>query len=174
MSAPNNKWPKVRLGSIFKTTSGGTPLSSKSEYYEGGIIPWINSGELDTPFIYSAEHFITQLGFDSSSAKMLPVNCVLVAMYGATAGKASLLKIPACVNQAICAILPTEKFSPYFLKYYIDVIYQYLVNLSTGSARSNLSQEVIQNIEIPYPDLPTQLRIAGIMQNAVHLPVSLL
>jgi type I restriction enzyme S subunit len=84
-------------------------------------------------------------------------------MYGATAGRASLLKIPACVNQAICAVLPSKNYSPLFLKYYLDTIYQHLVDLSSGSARSNLSQEVLQKVKIPFPDLPTQLRIAAIL-----------
>ena len=151
------------MGEIFKTTSGGTPLSSCKEYYDGGNIPWINSGELNTPFINAAEHFITPIGLKSSSAKMLPVDSVLIAMYGATAGRASLLKIPACVNQAICAVLPSKNYSPLFLKYYLDTIYQHLVDLSSGSARSNLSQEVLQKVKIPFPDLPTQLRIAAIL-----------
>ena len=163
MDVLHDKWPHVSLGKVFKTTSGGTPLSYCEEYYEGGTIPWINSGELGVPFIGNAEHHLTIEGLQSSSAKMLPVDSVLIAMYGATAGKASLLKIPACVNQAICAALPNKTYSSLFLKYYIDTIYHYLVSLSSGSARSNLSQEVIRNIKIPFPDLPTQLRIADIM-----------
>ena len=163
MNVSCQKWSKIPLGEIFKTTSGGTPLSSCKEYYDGGTIPWINSGELNTPFINAAEHFITPIGLKSSSAKMLPVDSVLIAMYGATAGRASLLKIPACVNQAICAVLPSKNYSPLFLKYYLDTIYQYLVDLSSGSARSNLSQEVLQKVKIPAPDLPTQLRIAAIL-----------
>ena len=164
MNVSYKKWTKIPLGEIFKTTSGGTPLSSCKEYYDGGNIPWINSGELNTPFINAAEHFITPIGLKSSSAKMLPVDSVLIAMYGATAGRASLLKIPACVNQAICAVLPSKNYSPLFLKYYLDTIYQHLVDLSSGSARSNLSQEVLQKVKIPLPDLPTQLRIAAIME----------
>ena len=163
MEVLHGNWPHVPLGKVFKTTSGGTPLSSREEYYEGGTIPWINSGELGVPFIGKAEHYLTIEGLQSSSAKMLPVDSVLIAMYGATAGKASLLKMPACVNQAICAVLPNKTYSSLFLKYYIDTIYYYLVSLSSGSARSNLSQEVIRNIKIPFPDLPTQLRIAGVL-----------
>ena len=172
MEVLHGNWPHVPLGKVFKTTSGGTPLSSREEYYEGGTIPWINSGELGVPFIGKAEHYLTIEGLQSSSAKMLPVDSVLIAMYGATAGKASLLKMPACVNQAICAVLPNKTYSSLFLKYYIDTIYYYLVSLSSGSARSNLSQEVIRNIKIPFPDLPTQLRIAGVMVCSCHSDAS--
>ena len=72
-------------------------------------------------------------------------------MYGATAGKASLLKIEACTNQAICAILPNPHYSPNFLKYNLDTLYEYMVGLSTGSARDNLSQAGIGELKLMMP-----------------------
>src|SRR3990167_4096875 len=76
----------VKLGDVCKTTSGGTPLKSKREYYENGTIPWLKSGEVDQGLIYESEEMITEKGLKNSSAKIFPVNTVLVAMYGATAG----------------------------------------------------------------------------------------
>ena len=72
-------------------------------------------------------------------------------MYGATAGKASLLEIEACTNQAICAIKPNDDFSSLFIKYQLDNLYDYLVSLSSGSARNNLSQEGIGNLTLFAP-----------------------
>ena len=64
-----------------------------------------------------------------------PNETVLLAMYGATAGKAALLQIEACTNQAICAIIPDQSIvDPLFLKYKLDTMYNYLVGLSSGSA----------------------------------------
>ncbi len=89
---------------------------------------------------------------------------VLLAMYGATAGKASLLRIDACTNQAICAIMPDKTIAdPLYLKYKLDTMYDYLVRLSSGSARDNLSQAGIANLEISFPSLPEQKRIASIL-----------
>lgn len=51
---------KYKLCDIVKTSSGGTPKSTIAEYYEGGNIPWINSGELGNPFITSTKNFITK------------------------------------------------------------------------------------------------------------------
>ena len=144
-------WKEIILGKEFGTSSGATPLSTEKGYYEGGTIPWINSGELTTPYIYNATNFITQNGFDNSSTTIYPVNTVLVAMYGATAGKASLLKIEACTNQAICAILPNSNYSPEFIKYNIDTLYDHLVGLSTGSARDNLSQAGLKELKLMLP-----------------------
>lgn len=155
---------KCKLGDIAKTGSGGTPKSTVAEYYENGNIPWINSGELNNPFISTTSNFITQKGYDNSSAKLFPPRTVLLAMYGATAGKASLLEFEACTNQAICAIMPNQDvLLPRFLKYKLDTMYNYLVGLSTGSARDNLSQDAIKALELCIPPLSEQKKIASVL-----------
>lgn len=161
---------KYRLGEIAQLGSGSTPTSSIREYYDGGTIPWINSGELSNPFIAETNNYITELGFKHSSTKMYKKNdTVLLAMYGATAGKASLLQIDACTNQAICAIIPNKDVvEPVILKYKLDTIYQYLVKISTGSARDNLSQKGISNLEISLPNLDVQRKIAAVLSSLDH------
>lgn len=157
---------KYKLGDIAKTGSGGTPKSTVADYYENGNIPWINSGELNNPFISSTSNFITQKGYDNSSAKLFPSQTVLLAMYGATAGKASLLEFEACTNQAICAIMPNQDILlPRFLKYKLDTMYNYLVGLSTGSARDNLSQDGIKALELCIPPLSEQKKIAAVLSS---------
>ena len=156
---------KIRLGDLVNTSSGATPLSSNKEYYENGDIPWINSGEVGQYKINFAEKFITKEGFEKSNTKIFPKNTILVAMYGATAGKTSILNINACTNQAVCAILPSENVNNIFLKYKLDSIYDYLVQISSGSARDNLSQKVIQDLEINLPSLETQQKIAKILSD---------
>lgn len=156
----------MKIKEFAKTSSGGTPKSTIPDYYEGGTIPWINSGELSSPFISHAENFITEEGYNNSSTKLFPPSTILLAMYGATAGKVSMLEIEACTNQAICAIMPDEsKVNPLFLKYKLDTLYKYLVGLSTGSARDNLSQQGIGNLDIELPDLPTQDAIASVLSS---------
>ena len=144
-------WKEICLGEEFRTSSGATPLSTEKSYYEGGTIPWINSGELASPHIYKAKNFITEKGFEHSSTEMYPKGTVLVAMYGATAGKASLLEIEACTNQAICAILPNKNYSSEFIKYNLDTLYTHLVGLSSGSARDNLSQAGLKELKLVLP-----------------------
>ena len=144
-------WKEVKLGDIFRTSSGATPLSTKRSFYDGGTIPWINSGELASPYIYKASNYISQKGFENSSTEIYPKDTVLVAMYGATAGKASLLKMEACTNQAICAILPNKDYCPEFIKYNLDTLYDHLVGLSSGSARDNLSQAGLKELKLTLP-----------------------
>ncbi|GHU61690.1 hypothetical protein FACS1894123_01450 [Bacteroidia bacterium] len=148
----DNSWEKKKIKDIAETGSGGTPLSKNKTYYENGNIAWINSGELNNRYIIDTKNFITDEGLTNSSAKMFPTDTLLVALYGATAGKVSLLKIPATTNQAICAIIPFSGIYTNFLKYKLSDLYQYLVVVSSGSARDNLSQDLIRNLEVLLPD----------------------
>ena len=97
---------------------------------------------------------------------MFPINTILIAMYGATVGKSSLLKIEACTNQAICAILPNNSFYSPFLKYYFEGISSYLVSLSSGSARDNISQETIKNHTVFSPaTFSEQKKLVVLLEN---------
>lgn len=145
-------WEIKKIKEISQTGSGGTPLSRKKEYYESGNIPWINSGEVNSSFIIESSKFITQEGLQNSSAKIFPKGTILMAMYGATAGQVSLMEIEACTNQAICAIIPYNSKMIPFLKFALHDIYKHLVNLSSGSARDNLSQDKIRDLEFAIPE----------------------
>jgi len=153
------EWEKVKLGDVCETTSGGTPLKSKSEYYEGGGIPWLRSGEVAQGFVRESELFITEKGLKNSSAKLLPINTVLVAMYGATAGQVGILKFESTTNQAVCGILPNDKFIPEFLFQVLKDQKEIMISFSGGGAQPNISQGVIRNLEIPLPPLTIQKQI---------------
>jgi type I restriction enzyme M protein len=134
-------------------------LRSRSEFYENGTIPWVKSGEVAQGFVTSAEEKITELGLKNSSAKIFPVNTVLVAMYGATAGQVGLLKIEATTNQAICGVLPNDKFIPEFLYLILKRQTDYMISLGSGGAQPNISQAIIRNLQIPLPPLKIQRQI---------------
>lgn len=102
-------WTAAKIKDVAQTYSGGTPTSTNSEYYDGGNIPWINSGELNNSIITSTTNYITEEGLKNSSAKLYPQDTILVALYGATAGKVSLLSFEACSNQAVCGVIPPNK-----------------------------------------------------------------
>ncbi len=151
----------IKIGEVFKTSSGGTPLRSKPEYYTNGKIPWLKSGEVAQGYIYHAEEFITEEGLRNSSAKLFPVNSVLVAMYGATAGQVGILKFEATTNQAVCAIYPNEKAIPEYLYWILKQQTQAFVALSGGGGQPNISQQIIKDFEIPLPPLEIQQQIVA-------------
>ncbi len=149
------------LGSVLKTRAGGTPLKAKKEYYEGGDIPWLMSGEVCTKDIYSCVNKITQLGVENSSAKLFPASTTLVAMYGATAGQVGILRFPATTNQAVCGILPCKNYLPEFLYYYLSFYKDTLLLEVSGVAQPNLSQIKIKNIPIPLISIKIQEKIVA-------------
>ena len=151
----------MKIGDVFKTSSGGTPLRNKQEYYDNGTIPWLKSGEVAQGFIYHSEEFITEDGVKNSSAKLFPINSVLVAMYGATAGQVGILKFEATTNQAVCAIYPNEKVIPEYLYCILKQQTQAFVALSGGGGQPNISQQIIKDFEIPFPSLEIQQQIVA-------------
>lgn len=142
-------WEYKKLGEVLETTSGGTPSKSHKEYYVGGTIPWLRSGEVSKGDIYDAELYITEEGLKKSSAKLFPIDTVLIAMYGATVGQVGILKSTMCTNQAICGILPNKDFHPNFLKYVLLANKKNYLKQAIGGAQPNISQQVIKSTYIP-------------------------
>jgi type I restriction enzyme S subunit len=159
-------WTWKLLGEVCKTGSGGTPLSSRKEFYEGGTIPWLVSGEVAQGNVREAKNFITAAGLENSAAKLFPRNTVLVAMYGATAGQVGILRFEAATNQAVCGILPNDKFVPEFLYFFLLAKKDDLVAQATGNAQPNISQIKIKKIEVPVLPLPEQQRIVALLDEA--------
>lgn len=160
-------WEGKFIKDIANTYSGGTPQSSNKEYYENGNIPWINSGELNNPIITKTLNFITSLGLENSSAKLYPINTILVAMYGATAGKVSLLTFEACSNQAICGVMPKEEHLINYTYCFLSSLYNHFMKLSTGSARDNISQDTVRNTLISIPSKDILHKFANVSDNLI-------
>ena len=159
-------WPVKKLGDLCQTGSGGTPLKAKKEYYEGGIIPWLLSGEVSQGEVREATKFITQKGLEESAAKIFPKDTVLVAMYGATAGQVGILRFEAATNQAVCGIFPSKHVVPEFLFYLFLSRKDELVAQAAGNAQPNISQIKIRNTGVPVVPIPEQRRIVGILDEA--------
>lgn len=145
--------------------SGGTPKSTVAEYYDGNI-PWLNTKEINFNRIYETEKTITEEGLNNSSAKWIPANSVIVAMYGATAGKTAITKIPLTTNQACCNLtIDSTKADYRFVYYALFNDYSYLASLTNGGAQQNLNAQQIKEFEIPFPSLEEQKRIADILSS---------
>jgi type I restriction enzyme S subunit len=156
-------WKTSKLGNVAKTFAGGTPKKGVSEYYNG-TIPWIKSGEVNNNSIETSEEFVTELALKETSAKLIEANSILVAMYGATAGKVGVLKVEACSNQAVLAVnSKTETLSNNFLYHYLKKCTTELLNLCQGSGQPNLSKGIVDSVQIPFPPFPEQQKIAEIL-----------
>ncbi len=156
----------VRLEDKIATQSGGTPNTKKLKYYEGGNIPWLSSSEVNQGYIFSTEKFITQEGLDNSSARWIPKDSVLIAMYGATAGRVGLSTIPLTTNQAVCALLPCSSFNPIFLYYAVCQKTPWMISQCRGAAQPNISQGIIRSMELPIPPMAKQMQLVSIAKQA--------
>lgn len=147
-----------------KVVSGGTPKSGNSAYY-GGNIPWLRTQEIDWQDIYNTDIHITEEGLKNSSAKWIPKNCVIVAMYGATAAKAAINKIPLTTNQACCNLEIDDTVALYrYVFHWLCKEYLSLKSLGQGS-QSNLNANTIKKYKIPVPSLDVQKRIVHVLDH---------
>lgn len=147
---PKEGWEMKKVGDLFNSYSGGTPLKSHQEYYTNAHIPWLNSGEVCRKYITETDNYISEEGLKNSSAKYFPIDTVLVAMYGATAAQAGILKFEATSNQAICGLLPNDKMVPEFVYYWFVYNKDIFASMAQGGAQPNLSQIKIKAMPIPY------------------------
>ena len=153
------KWKEVRLDRIATFFSGGTPLTSKREFFEGDI-PFIRSGEINS---YQTEQFISELGLKKSSAKMVEVGDVLYALYGATSGEVGISKIKGAINQAILCIRSLE--NNYFIYSYLLYKKESIIATYLQGGQGNLSAEIVKQIKIPLPPITIQNKIATILMS---------
>lgn len=157
-------WEVNKIKDYAETMSGGTPSRQNPEFYTNGTIPWIKTGELGFKYIYSSEEHITELALKKSSAKLADINSVLLAMYGATIGKSSILKVQATTNQACCIINPNPQIVNYeYLYYFLEYDKERLIEKGAGGAQPNISQNIIKLHDTIVPPLPEQERIAEIL-----------
>ena len=145
-------WKSNKISEIAKTYSGGTPTSSNKDYYDSKDVPWINSGELNESFITATDNYISEFGLNNSSAKIYPANSILVALYGATAGKVSFLSFEASSNQAVCGVIPNHANLTEYLYIALSSLCKYYISLSTGSARDNISQATVKDTLLLFPN----------------------
>ena len=155
------KYDSFKVDEKLKTTSGGTPKSSVNEYYDGGDIPWLTSGEVNYGDITKSSNYITEKGLNNSSAKWVPENSIVIAMYGATAGKVGIVRYKTTTNQAVCSVLPNDNFNQEFLRYAFQDISEELTSKAIGGGQPNISQTIIKNSYIVDAPIEEQERFAS-------------
>lgn len=147
--------PKRWKGQPIKThcvkiQNGGTPSRSNSDYWDGGNIPWLTSGEVRQSIVTNVENTITDLGLQNSSAKWVSSYSTLVALYGATAGEVSINVDPLTTNQAVCALIPKESYCWFnYLQVRNKTIE--MQNQAVGSAQQNISKRLVENLIVISP-----------------------
>ncbi len=169
-------WSAGRIRDLCQQIeNGGTPKRQVEDYWHPEEVPWLTSGEVRQGFIVRTENFISREGLDNSSAKMWPCLTTVVALYGATAGYASLLGMELCANQACCALIPvTEAGCFNFLA--VSSALGHFQQQTRGSAQQNLSQSIVADLPTIVPpkdvlaafDRQVQPSLSRCVQNIVE------
>ena len=154
---PEN-WEWTTLGEIGTWQSGATPSRLRKDYYGGGNIPWLKTGDLNDGLITDIPEFITQKALDETSVKLNPIGSILIAMYGATIGKIGIITFPATTNQACCAC-SDYKIEQMYLFYFLLANKKVFIAMGGGGAQPNISKEKIAVTFMPLPPLTEQQRI---------------
>ena len=150
-----------------KCFPGATPSTKKPEYWQNGTIPWMSSGEIHQGQVKSIAGRITQLGYDSSSTKMVPINSIVVALagQGKTRGTVAITRMELCTNQSLCAIIPDQSMVvPEYLYFYLKGQYFNLRQVSAGDGtRGGLTLKHIESYKVPVISLDRQHKIVEIL-----------
>src|SRR5690625_1668122 len=155
-------WEVKKLGQIIsKAFSGTTPDRNNTEYYKGGMILWIKSGELINWNITETDEKITEKAFKETSLRKVKPNTIVYALYGATAGVVSETKIEATLNQAILAIYLKESYYKGFIKYYLHYNKNKFINKYTQRGQQNLISKTVKNYNIILPPTHEQKSITN-------------
>ena len=161
-------WEVKCISEFTHVMTGATPNRSTNKYYIDGTIPWVKTGEISKGLIYESEEYITEKALKETNCKMLPVDTVMIAMYGVgkTRGESGILKIPAATNQACAAVLPAENYNTTYLHQFLQLQYKTLRGLGRGAQQTNLNLNIIKTFSIMFPPLSLQTRFADFVQQA--------
>lgn len=158
-------WEIVKLGKLTTVETGKTPLRSNKQFWDNGTINWATTTEVNETYIVSTNEKITNQAVAELKMKILPINTILLAMYGQgkTRGKVALLRIESTINQAFASIKPNKNYSTNFIFNYLDKSYEKIRDLSQGSNQDNLNLDIVKALQIPLPPLKEQEKIAEIL-----------
>ena len=155
-------WEWERIGNLFETTSGSTPLSRNPDYYQNGSINWVRTTDLNNGVLCKTEIQITEKACSDYNLTILPQNSVCIAMYGGagTIGKHSILQFDTTINQSVCAIKPNGYCNMDYLHTFIEYQRPYWMDFAAGSRKDpNINQLIIKHCLLPIPPQKEQTRI---------------
>ncbi len=176
-ASDTDSWDMKPIGQLGLVGSGATPKRGNQQYWVGGAIPWVTSGQLNAPLVTEPADFITEQALVETSVRLWPAGTILVAMYGEgkTRGKCSELAFSSTTNQACAAIVLNKEFDHIrpFLKLLLTARYEQTRRLASGGVQPNLSLGLIKSIKVPIPPASEQVRIVAEAERLLSIVVSL-
>lgn len=171
----NINYPYKKIVEFSNVISGGTPNRKEEDYWLNGTINWVKTTELKNTKINNSEEKISELGLENSSAKIVPKNTILIAMYGQgkTRGMTALLNIEASTNQACACILPSKNINYMYLWQYMILSYNQLRSMAKGGNQPNLNLDIIKNFKVLTPPIELQNQFAKKVEHIDKIKLSI-
>ncbi|TDS95644.1 MULTISPECIES: restriction endonuclease subunit S [Rahnella] len=161
------KWEGSNLRWLSIIYAGGTPSKNISDYWENGTVPWINSGAVNQGYVVTPSTYISQIGFENSSAKWIPKDSLVVALagQGKTKGMVAQLSIDTTCNQSMAAIVLDRIIHSRYIYWWLTSNYQNIRNMSGGDLRDGLNLEILGDIQCPLPSDAECLNICNFLDH---------
>ena len=158
-----DEWMKTSLIDIVELIGGGTPKTSKAEYW-GGNINWLSVKDFNNEnrYVYSTEKTITEEGLNNSSTKLLKKDDIIISARG-TVGELAMIPFPMAFNQSCYGIRAKEGIDSIFLYYLIKNSVRKLKAVTHGSVFDTITKDTFTNIEVAIPGIETQHHIAKML-----------
>lgn len=160
-------WKMVKIKNLTCVKSGSTPLRANyNKYFKDGTIKWVKTLDLNNGVLQDTQEKITDIAIRESSCSIFPKNTVLVAMYGGfnQIGRTGLMNFDGCINQALSAILPNDKFNPVFMLNWLNYNVLEWRNYAASSRKDpNITKNDVEKFIVILPSKQEQKKIAEIL-----------
>lgn len=161
-------WCTSTIGENFRLSSGLTPSTKEKAYFNNGIIPWINSGELKNKYISFTENKLTLDAVKKHNLTIYPMDTMVIAIYGLEAagvrGKASITKMDSTISQSCMAFNSLGNVLTQFMYYVYKKEAQILgTRYAQGTKQQNLSSDLLSSYKLLYPSKEEQLKIVNFL-----------
>jgi type I restriction enzyme, S subunit len=147
-------WNVQRIGDTFETVLGGTPSRARSDFWEGGTIPWINSGKTNDLRVIEPSQFITELALERSAAKLMRKGTTVLAITGATLGQVSLLEIDTAANQSVVGVSDPSGLHSEWLYLTVSDRIEGIIRHASGGAQQHINKEIVNDVRVVLPPEP--------------------
>ncbi|MGY1978168.1 restriction endonuclease subunit S [Nocardia gipuzkoensis] len=162
-------WSAPQIGWHTAVGNGSTPARENRMFWDGGTVPWLNSGHVNRQRIIGADQFVTETAVRECHLPMVRAGSVLIGLtgQGKTRGMASILMVPSTINQHLAYITPnSRKLDALYLVYAIRSAYNHLRELSdeNGSTKGGLTCSALRKLRVPFPPIVEQVEIAEFLE----------
>lgn len=165
----DESWEEKTIGEVGSWLGGGTPSTSREEYWENGNILWITSKDMKSAVIEDTLMKVNEIGVKNSSANYIEKPALLVVMRSGILRRTfpvAMVKKPFTVNQDLKAIIP-DKDDLEFLYWMLLSNEQRILDtcMKNGTTVESINSNALKDLTFKCPTLPEQHEIVRLIDD---------